>query len=557
MATRSVKTKLEIDGEKKYKESVKEINSSLGVLNSELKKTTAQFQGNEKSIEGLKKKGDVLNRTLLEQKEKVNTLRKALQESAEKYGEADERTKSWQKQLNNAEAAVANTEHAIQENNAALDASSKKFEINAESMKAIATKAAAVVAAITAVSAAYKKLIDMTTQAASNADNILTLSQITGLDTNTIQEMQYAAELIDVSFDTIRGSLTKLKNNMQDSANGSEKLQAAFRKLGVSVTDSSGNLRDAQDVFYECIDALGQIQNVTERDALAMDIFGRSAEELNPLILKGSEAMREYAKEAEDVGYVLNTDDLEALGAVDDAYQRLQATQEAVGNQMAVELAPAVESLYKSWTAFIQQAGQALIDSGIITNLAAILQTISNIINPVESLGSDGVPKLTNSFKGLSDILNGLSRLFALIADSINVIKSMVTFDFKGIGQALGWDKYNPSNYQRTVMQQEGNWEQYQSFYGLNGYESGMYSPNGQRVNASGTQSFVGGATWVGENGPEIVWLPKGARIDNAQESRMTSGSVTYNITIDAKSVREFNDIVRIAQNARVTSRMG
>lgn len=556
MATRTVKTKLEIDGEKQYKESVKEINQSLNVLNSEMKKTTAQFQDNAKSVEALKAKGDVLNRTLLEQKEKVETLKKALQESAEKYGEADKRTKSWQTQLNNAEAAVANTEHAIKENNAALDQSSKKFQINGEQMKAIATKAAAVVAAITAVAAAYKKLIDMTTEAANNADNILTLAQITGMDTDTIQQMQYAAELIDVSFDTIKGSLTKLKNNMQDSANGSEKLQKAFKQLGVSVTDANGNLRDSQTVFYECIDALGDIENVTERDALAMDIFGKSAEELNPLIIQGSDAMRQYAKEAEDVGYVLSNDDLNALGAVDDAYQRLQATQEAVRNHMAAELAPAVEELYTAWTAFIQQAGQAIIDSGILTNLASILHTISSLINPVDSLGNDGVPRLTQSFRGLADVLNGLSRLLAAVADTVNLLKSLTTLDFRGVAQSLGFDKMNPNNYQRTLLEQSGNWEQYQSYYGLNGY-SGGFSPNGERYNASGTQNFVGGATWVGENGAERVWLPQGTRIDNAQESRMTSGSVTYNITIDAKSVREFNDIVRIAQNARVTSRMG
>ena len=63
-----------------------------------------------------------------------------------------------------------------------------------------------------------------------------------------------------------------------------EKLKA-FQELGVSITDASGQLRDRQEVFYEVIDALGRIENVTERDAVAMDIFGRSAQELNPLIL--------------------------------------------------------------------------------------------------------------------------------------------------------------------------------------------------------------------------------------------------------------------------------
>ena len=73
--------------------------------------------------------------------------------------------------------------------------------------------------------------------------------------------------------------------------------------------------------------------------------------------------------------------------------------------------------------------------------------------------------------------------------------------------------------------------------------------------NASGTDNFRGGWTWVGENGPELVSLPKGSQILNNQESRSVGGDVYY-ITIDAKNVKEFNDIVRIAQNVNFRSRM-
>lgn len=170
----------------------------------------------------------------------------------------------------------------------------------------------------------------MTKESAAYADNILTLSLTTGQTTDQLQEFSYASELIDVSLDTLQGSLTKLTNNMQDTANGTGNAQAAFQQLGVSVTDADGHLRSANDVFYDAIDALGDVTNATERDALAMDIFGRSAQDLNPLIVQGADTLREYAQEAHDMGYVLDNDALAALGAVDDAYQRLQKTQEGV-----------------------------------------------------------------------------------------------------------------------------------------------------------------------------------------------------------------------------------
>ena len=80
-----------------------------------------------------------------------------------------------------------------------------------------------------------------------------------------------------------------------------------FADLGVSITDTStGQLRDAEEVFYDIIDALGGMENQTERDAAAMGVLGKSAQELNPLILQGSGALQELAKEAEAAGYVLD-----------------------------------------------------------------------------------------------------------------------------------------------------------------------------------------------------------------------------------------------------------
>lgn len=120
MATRSINTKISLDGEKEFKQAISNINSGLGVLNSEMKKVTAEYKDNANSMEALKKKGDVLERTLSSQKDKVEELKKALQASAEQYGESDKRTLEWKKSLNLAETAVVQTEQAIKENEKAM-----------------------------------------------------------------------------------------------------------------------------------------------------------------------------------------------------------------------------------------------------------------------------------------------------------------------------------------------------------------------------------------------------------------------------------------------------
>ena len=105
MATRTVKARVELDGEKEYKQALSELNAGNRTLGSEMRKLQAEYKGNTESVEFLTKKGELLERQLLQQKDKVETLRKAVQDSAEKFGESDKRTQEWIKDLNNAEAA--------------------------------------------------------------------------------------------------------------------------------------------------------------------------------------------------------------------------------------------------------------------------------------------------------------------------------------------------------------------------------------------------------------------------------------------------------------------
>ena len=117
MATRTAKLRVEVDGEKEYKQAISELNKGNQVLASEMRKLSAEYKGSEKSIEALNAKSDLLQRQLQQQKDKVSTLREALANAAKQYGEADRRTQEWQIKLNDAEAAQAKLEHQIDETN--------------------------------------------------------------------------------------------------------------------------------------------------------------------------------------------------------------------------------------------------------------------------------------------------------------------------------------------------------------------------------------------------------------------------------------------------------
>lgn len=641
MAAPSINSKIKLDGEREYKAALAEIKSGLNVLKSELNLASEQFRDNADSVEALTKKNDILDRTILTQKEKIEQIEKALQSSASAYGEADERTNRWKTQLNNAQAELVKMERALKDNEDALQKAQReadgtttafgklkkalsdtkeqgggikglfanlkeefsgndevvrglgdaltdvagKFGIQlpegaqkaVESLNGIHAGAALAVTGLGLVVAAVikteKALISMTKESAAYVDNILTMSQTTGQSAEQLQEFSYATELLDVSMDTLQGSLTKLTNNMQNAINGTGDAKSAFEQLGISLTNADGSMRSANDVFYDTIDALGEVQNATERDALSMDIFGRSAQDLNPLIIQGSDTLKDYAKEAHDVGYVLDNEALEALGAVDDGFQRLQKTQESVKNQMAAEFAPYLTKALEDIRELIQKVGKALVESGAVDAFGSILESSVALLEPLGSLISAVLPALTAALKPIAQTV-------ALIADTANVIVGLFTFNGDKIKTALG---LNASSGQLSNMQRaSGAYNGYRYSQSAGWITEGTYTDaelrsmynsevsagtaqgtfeawknaGSWRRNASGTDWFPGGRTLLSEHGAETAILPQGTRILTAQETRQTGGD-TYNITIDAHTVREFEDILRIVQERRRVVRMG
>ena len=594
----NINTRFTLSGEKEYKQAISEIGSGMKVLDSEMRKVSSAYAQNADSVEALNAKNDVLGRKISTQTEKIEYLRAALQQSAEKYGEADKRTMQWQTSLNNAEAELNNLNNQFDENKQKIADSGKEMgnlgdvvngltsklgiqlpdgmkssmnamgSLDASSM-ALAGTFAAVAAAIVKVE---KAMISMTKESASFADNIITLSMQTGQSTQQLQEFAYASELIDVSVDTLQGSLTKLTNNMQDTMNGTGNAKASFEALGVSVTNADGSMRSANDVFYETIDALGQVKNETERDAMSMDIFGRSAQDLNPLIIQGSKTLKAYADEAHNMGYVLDDEALSALGAVDDAYQRLQKTQEGVKNQLAVEFAPYLEEFYGDATQGVKDLGKAIKDSGIVDAFGMLLETVGDILNPMSDLSNNRVPALTKA-------LQPLAKVMALMADAAELLKGVINFGTghisEGWGQmkhalGFGYSSGNGNNYQNLLdSYNEQQWGQSASDLSK-AYEEAVARGDSSTLgitedewrrrylggNAAGTDNWAGGWTRVNENGLERIYLPSGSRIQTASETRYTSGD-TYNTTVYVDHVEDLDTILRIAKNARITTRMG
>ena len=119
--------KIGLEGEKEFKKALSEINQTFKVLGSEMKLVSSEFDKNDKSVQALTARNQVLNKEIEAQKSKIETLKAALENAAASFGENDRRTQSWQIQLNNAEAALNDMERELGANNDALEEANKAY----------------------------------------------------------------------------------------------------------------------------------------------------------------------------------------------------------------------------------------------------------------------------------------------------------------------------------------------------------------------------------------------------------------------------------------------
>lgn len=538
-------------------EAMDKLDKSLSVVKSKLDLQAATYREDAKSVEALTVKGKLLNEMYGYQRTRVDELAAQYDEAVAASGKMDAATLSLENKLTEAQTALQNAKNAVDDNAAALENAQKyqdAFGMSADELKAksgalgdtvanMADKIGIVlpenakkatdalnlvdgstIALVGTSVKLVKGLMDCSVAAAKNADSLITLSSQTGLSVERLQELQYASELVDVSIDQIADALKSMIGTMKDATSGTGDAAEAYKRLGVRVTDAQGNLRDSNEVFEEIIRRLSEVKNPTERAALAMKIFGEEAGRLNPLIEDGGKKLKQLSKEAHDMGYVMSDETVSSLGALDDAMQRFDNTSEAVKNQMALALLPVLTSVLDIITAIPPGVlSTVAVAVTLITTIAAAAKALKTITS-ITSLFGISATKTLGTILAVVAALIALSAIIAVIAGKGNDLNRAMS----SVGNAVGSVQGNVQKAQKTIPRY-----------------------------ASGTDFHPGGWALVGENGPEAVMLPRGTRVYTAQETARMGGGDVYNISINADNVKQFVDIVRIAQSERRSMRMG
>lgn len=444
--------------------SLQEANSAISKTSSALKDVNKALELDPTNVELLAQKEQLLNTQI----EQTNNKLEIMQQVATDANAALERGDISQEQYASLTAEISRT-------NSELGSLNEQADENAQAMQDIedgvdgaademdelgdaseetgkgletlkvtaeavgAAMAAAFAAAVSAAKEVGQALIDSTMETAAFADEMMTMSSKTGLSTDTLQELTYAAELLDVDVGTVTGSMTKMEKSMGSAADKILSMETAqaelnralqegtitsdeyeskmedvlekgatgYDKLGVSIYDSNHNLRDSEEVFWEVIDALGQMEDGTEKDLLAMELLGKSAKDLNPLIEAGSAGFQELAEEAHETGYVMSGDTLDAFGAFDDQMVRFNNATDNAQHALGGILLPMLGDLASDGTDYLNEFAQAVSSSG--GDVDAIGDAISKILPKVFETVNKVAPKI---FKLIGQVVDNILQIF-------------------------------------------------------------------------------------------------------------------------------------------------
>lgn len=410
---------VEIGGDTtKLGKALENVNKKSRDLSSELGQINKLLKLDPGNADLLAQKQKVLASAIANTADKLETLKKAEKQVQAQFkrGEVSEdQVRALQREIIQTEQKMESYKRAVKETGKELDKTGDKassFGDKAKKAGEIAAKG--FVAVATATAAAAAALAKASTDAAAYADNILTTSTVTGISAEKLQAYSYAAELVDVSVETLTKSHAKNIKSMKAVQDGTKLAVDAYKTLGVEVQNADGSLRDGETVYWEVIDALGKMENETERDALAMQILGKSAQELNPLIEAGSAKMNELAQEAQDVGAIMSADTLSSMGAFDDAIQRLNGSAGAAKNALGSVLLPELTSLATEGAGLLAEFTKNLNETG---------GGLEGFIATVELMSDDIGDKVGDVLGGIITKASDLAP--ALVKVAISLIGSL------------------------------------------------------------------------------------------------------------------------------------
>lgn len=523
---------LTLDGEREFKAALAEINAGLKVNASQMQLVAATYEDGGKSAKDLAAAQEVLEAQIASQTEKVQLLEQALTSVASKNGESSKKTMEWQASLNRAKAELAKMETALKDNRTAMEKAGDATEDLSDELKDV----------------------EGAGNTAKKGTDIFNVS-VGNLVADGIQKAISAiGDLLEKTAE-YRADMSKLEQNTRDAGVSMDIVQDSMRRLNAITGETDSNIEAVSNLLaagfkdndlQTAIDTLSGAV-IKFPDTIKIESLADSLQET----LATREATGQFAETLERVGIdvdwynkrIAKMSDTQARNFSISVLQKkglAETTKEwRENNEQLIKAADAQYDLNDTMARFGEKI-EPIVAKGIeelVKFLEENEEEIGDFIDAWSEIADVVLPIASAAFGVLADVL---SIVFDTIDDVLGAVKDAIELIPKlaaKIKDAFG--------------------------SGVDFLTGGTSRPMTTTASipryAKGTSYHPGGLATINDGGGypgETVLLPRGSRVFPATQGG-SGDTYNYYVTIDAKNIREFKDIVRIAENQRQSKRMG
>lgn len=428
---------------------------------------------------------------------------------------------------------------AIEETSKKTDSLSTKFKTG---IKTVGKWGVAIAGAATGAATA---LLGMASASAENLDEIQKGAQQLGISYENYQKLSYACDRSGASIDDLSKGMKNITNVISGMVSEDNKAAESLEALGIATQNTDGSLRSSEEVMMEALLALSDMEDATQRNAYANQIFGASYQDLQPLLNSGSEGIKELMQNAEDLGLVMSDDAVDGGAEFKDSLDDVKASMQTMVTEIGVELMPTVKSILSWVTEHMPEIKKFCNDvfdviKGFLTEikplLIAVKDLVVNVVWPaIKAIIDSGaltfaLGLVTDAINGISDALQFMSGIFQLIAGDWtggwDAIKDHIggAFDFV-------MTKINPVYSLVKTIKETMEWILGADVEGKVGSIEQASAFGGGFVGAtpkmaSGGVISSGGTAIVGEAGAELIQMPRGATVTPLNENNNAFASM-------------------------------
>ena len=312
-------------------------------------------------------------------------------------------------------------------------------------------------ALISSVAGSIPAMMLLAKNTAASGDQFDKLSQKSGISAKTLSQWSHAANMSGVSTEQFGANILKLNQQMAAAAQGNKAAQLAFKRAGVSIRDSAGKMKTADQVLLEMSKTFKKMPEGIYKSDLAMAVFGKSGADMIPLLQSGSDAIQDLMKQSDELGMTFSNDEAKASAEFCDSLDVLKKSAKGLVNTIGKQLIPVITPLLQSMAKWIS-ANRELISAKVgefLEEFKAALPQIKEFLigvftginNTATALGGWG-PLLQNSGKlflaikaiQMATWLKGTTKAVLMLSKSfLKAIPVIIRFGVALLSNPIGW----------------------------------------------------------------------------------------------------------------------